>query len=413
MSSKKANNTILVPIMALYFLTATQVATNSAMAEISAAFPTVGAGVAYVTSIVALGMVPAALISGSIAGKKVSYRTISIVSLVLYVVAGCVPYFLGDVLGFAGLLASRFVFGIAVGFFSPLPNALVSLIYTDENKRASAMGYGNAVLAMGAVVTQLLAGYLALVSWRTPFLLYLVFGIAGLLLVIAFLHDPKDLANTNEEAEQQSVGEKDDGDRVHIPGLAFGILVAFSACCALNMPLQTYCSLILESSGLGDTALAGTSLSAMTVSCTVASLLFGRIYKHIGNWALPAGVMLIIIGNLMCFAASSDMASLPLWICGFLAAGFGMMLMNVSIPQLLSLAVPKNAITLVMGLHMVFQNIGNFLGTPFAQLIVSVTKTADMRVVILAASVFFVPVVIALMMLVRKTNAGREAAQEA
>jgi MFS family permease len=98
----------------------------------------------------------------------VRYRTICIISTVFYVVAGTLPYFCGTSMGFGGLLASRFVFGLAVGFFTPLTNALVSHLYDDEDKRASALGYGNAMFSVGGILSQLIGGYLCLVScWQS------------------------------------------------------------------------------------------------------------------------------------------------------------------------------------------------------------------------------------------------------
>lgn len=407
-NSKSAVSTkTMLPIMALYFLSGTWVAANSAMGEIAKAFPEAGAGVAYVSTVASLGMIPTALLSGSVAGKRVSYRTIAIWSDLLYIISGAVPYFMGTSAGFAGLLVSRLVFGLACGLFSPLPNALVAELIADEDKRASSIGLGNAMTSFGGVAATFLAGYVCLISWQSTFLLYAAFGLIVLAFLLLFLHDDASHAKKQDgaaaEADSPSAASEK-AERVHVPGVAWGYLIVFTCAMFALGPLQTYCAVIMESSGLGDASVAGICLSLMTVACMVASLVFGRLYKRLKGWMLPFGAAILTCGIVICIIASSDIASLPLWIAGILVFGFGMMTMNVSIPQLLSMSVPPSAIAFVMGLHMVFMHIGTFLSTLYAQLVVNVTGTSDMRTVLMVSTVLFVVIILCYIALVRASN---------
>lgn len=383
---------MMATIMSLYFLVPTLGAVNGAMGEIAAAFPEAGAAVAYVFTIVALAQIPSSLISGAIAGKKVRYQTICIISTILYVIAGCSPYFFGEALGFAGLLVSRFIFGLAVGFFAPLTNALVAQLFDDENRRASAMGFGNAMFSVGGIVSQLLGGFLCLISWQTTFLVYAI-GVITLILVALFLKEPVAPESQLDSAE----GKKE--EKAKLPGVAFFYLVMFAVALTVLSPLQSYCAVVMQDVGLGDSATAGLILSGLTVACAICSVLFGTLYRGLKQWILPLAVLVVAISLVICYIASTPGATnLPLWVIGFLVYGFGMMALSVATPQLLSVAVPLSAITFAMGLNNIFMNIGNFLGTPYSQLVIAITGSSDMRTIFSISAVLLV--VIALIMFI-------------
>lgn len=106
----------MVPIMAIYALGASQGGINAGLATMGASFPDVGANIAYVVSIVALGMIPGGLLTGILTGKVIKYRTSIVTAIILYLISGCFPIFFNDSWSFATLLVSRFIFGFAVGW---------------------------------------------------------------------------------------------------------------------------------------------------------------------------------------------------------------------------------------------------------------------------------------------------------
>lgn len=63
---------LMVPIMAIYALGASQGGINAGIATMGAAFPEAGANIAYVVSIVALGMIPAGAITGIVSGRYIT-----------------------------------------------------------------------------------------------------------------------------------------------------------------------------------------------------------------------------------------------------------------------------------------------------------------------------------------------------
>lgn len=190
----------MVPIMAIYALGASQGGINAGLATMGASFPDVGANIAYVVSIVALGMIPGGLLTGILTGKVIKYRTSIVTAIILYLISGCFPIFFNDSWSFATLLVSRFIFGFAVGWCYPLAQALVFKTVDDENQRATWLGAGWAFVNIGSAIMEFAGGYLAIISWKMCFCVYLL-GIVPLLVVIPLLKEPKtDEAQAAERA---------------------------------------------------------------------------------------------------------------------------------------------------------------------------------------------------------------------
>lgn len=117
--------------------------------------------------------------------RIVRTKTIAVVGLVMYIVAGTSALFANDIWV---LLAFRAVLGISVGLLMPLSTGLLAFYYPPV-QQSKLMGQAAAMNQLGGVVGTLLAGLLSVVSWRLSFLVYL-FGLISIVLVL--LHLPND-----------------------------------------------------------------------------------------------------------------------------------------------------------------------------------------------------------------------------
>lgn len=113
-------------------------------------------------------------------------RTIAVVGLVLYVVAGTGCFFINNLYF---LLVMRALLGVSVGLIMPLSTGLLSYFYPPE-EQARLMGLSAAMNQMGGVVGTLLAGVLASIEWNYAFLVY-VFGLVALFMIIRWLPNEK------------------------------------------------------------------------------------------------------------------------------------------------------------------------------------------------------------------------------
>lgn len=117
-------------------------------------------------------------------------RTLALVGLTLYVVAGAGAFFV-DSIGL--LLVLRALLGVSVGLIMPLSTGLLSF-YFPPRMQSRLMGLSAAMNQMGGVVATLLAGVLATVEWRYAFLVYLA-GLLAIVLVAMMLPNEKLTSN--------------------------------------------------------------------------------------------------------------------------------------------------------------------------------------------------------------------------
>lgn len=130
--------------------------------------------------------------------KLMKTKTLAIVGLSLYVLAGAGAYFIDNIWL---LLAFRAMLGVSVGMVMPLSTGLLAFYFPPE-QQASLMGLSAAMNQMGGAVATLLSGFLAGISWNCAFLVYLL-GLISLGLVVAFLPNER-LVNANDGSQNKS-----------------------------------------------------------------------------------------------------------------------------------------------------------------------------------------------------------------
>ena len=113
-------------------------------------------------------------------------KKLTLIGLIMYVVFGCAAGLFSDIYL---VLVCRALLGIGVGILMPLSTGLISYYFTKD-KQDMLMGYSSAMNMMGGVIATLIAGLLAIVSWRLSFLVYLM-GVLCLVLVMLWMPDEK------------------------------------------------------------------------------------------------------------------------------------------------------------------------------------------------------------------------------
>lgn len=113
-------------------------------------------------------------------------KKLTLIGLIMYVVFGCAAGLFSNIYL---VLVCRALLGIGVGILMPLSTGLISYYFTKD-KQDMLMGYSSAMNMMGGVIATLIAGLLAIVSWRLSFLVYLM-GILCIVLVMLWMPDEK------------------------------------------------------------------------------------------------------------------------------------------------------------------------------------------------------------------------------
>lgn len=280
---KKDSFLATASIMSLYFLIMGLATVTPAIHNIMMAFPELPyTTVLLVANLPSLIFIPATLIAGMLAGRRVKYKTLGIIGILLFIIGGVAPAFINE--NFTVILIARAVFGIGLGFVTPLGNALVLALYEGQ-KRASMLGIGTVVMNVGGIVFQLLGGFLSGYKWYYVFYPHAL-AIISLILVVLFLPEP-------EKVVQEQMGPK---QKIKIP---FGVILSsvlfgFAMLC-INPMLVNMSGLLVER-GMGDSSVAALVLALYTVGGMIAGAIFSSMYRITKRFIIAIGLFIVAAG---------------------------------------------------------------------------------------------------------------------
>lgn len=343
--AKKLNPLQLAALMALFFTAMGVAAISPAMAKLAAHFPE--HNYALISTMPTLFIVPSTLWAGAVAGKRISYRTLSTVGIVLFLAGGLAPFFLPD--SFTLLLVCRAVFGVGAGLRASLGNALVMRCYTGK-KQAAMLGYGTLVTNLGGILFQMAGGALAELGWNYTFLAYL-FGLLALALVL-FQPEPQDSVPV-PRGDAPVAGEGRLAWR-----RAVGIItVLMFLHHILSYPVLMNISLLFEAKGTGGATVAAAALSLYTVGGCVVGFLFGGLFHRLGRFTLTLGYLMSAAGAaILCFGSTSGVLTL-----GAVVMGMSSSLLNPSGYAIMARYIPPHKAPLCISIVTGVSNLGGFL----------------------------------------------------
>ena len=246
-------------------------------------------------------IIPFSFLSGYLT-KKISKRSIVLIGIGIYVVAGVGAQFTNTI---EMLLAFRFVLGAGVGLVMPLSFTLIS-DHFQGREQTKMMGYNTAFSNLGGIVTMLLAGYLATFNWRVPFNVYWI-GLIIFVLVFFFLPKDKPLkADPNQP-------------KAKIPTSIYGLAAGAAMVMLVYYAIATNMAIYLEESSLGGSQTAGLVISFTTVGGMITSIILVRLEMTLKEYLIP--ISILVMG--LAFAGLSFTHSIPLILLTVSLVGFG------------------------------------------------------------------------------------------
>ncbi len=310
-----------------------------------------GKDVTWISTLPTLFTVLGTALAGSIMGKKVKYRTLAIMSGLLYLIGGCAPALFDN---YAGMLACRAILGFGLGLMAPLGNALIVGNYKGQ-KQASLLGYGTLFMNGGGIILQMLGGALADMNWQLVFWGH-AFGLIGLLMAF-FLPEPDAPAPAPEAAH---AGKKEKmGKAVWVIAILF---VIFNV---LNYPVMLNISGLFVARNAGTAAAAATALSMYTVAGCVAGLVFGTIFKFAKRWCLALGYILCGLGALCVYVGQTAV----IMTLGLILIGFGFSTIMPAFFAWVGVVTPASTVAGAISICMAFTNLGAFISSFWLQLL--------------------------------------------
>lgn len=320
---------------------------SPALPQISEEFASVGSVDLLTKLVLTLPALFIALFS-PLAGKvadRAGRMPLLLGSLLLYAVGGASAYLLNDLYF---ILLSRAVLGIAV---SGIMTSTVTLAgdYYQGKEREAFLGIQGAFMAMGGVVFVLLGGLLADISWRFPFLVYMlslpVFGLAYYV-----LHEPR-RTQAEDEEEQQEKGLSS------LPAIAWLVYATIFTGMILFYMVPVQIPFLLQDLGVEKNSLSGVAIGVSTFFSALASISYRKLSQRLNYRAFFAIAYLLIGIGYGCIALSDNFTevTLSLVVSGL---GLGLLIPNTNI-WLLSI-LPERIRGFGMGLSGTFLFIGQF-----------------------------------------------------
>ena len=281
--------------------------------------------------------------------SKIGFRKSMILATLFLTIGGAGPYFLNS--SWYLVLFFRCLTGVGLGFFG-LRNALILCSFTEQTQ-AKFIGIGNAMNSLASVILTPIAGMLCAISWKHPYLLFLI-GFLILLLTIFTLEEPKIVID--EESSKFNI--KDLLDYRYIVYLFFYFLA-----CLVLYPILSGMSSFIVLKNLGSLAIAGTLISCHNIGGFVTGFFTDTFERKFKISTIPLSFLLITVGQL-----------LALYVRNVIIIGIGSGLTGVGFFILIStITVYTGAIssdsnkTLRSTLLLVFMQFGMFLSSYFIE----------------------------------------------
>lgn len=351
---KGNKTTVTIAVMSIFFIAMGVGTITAAIQNIAEAFSQLKfSTVLLVSTLPSLFIIPSTALAGMMAGNRIRYRTLLIVGILLFVLAGAAPFFMND---FTSILISRAVFGIGLGMISPLGNALILSLYEGQ-ERANMLGLSGVVMNLGGIVLQMLGAILCTISWRHAFLAHLL-GIISLVMVIFMLPEP--------EKKEQLAQVK-----IKMPAAVYFISILFGIAMILNYPMLVNMSTIIITGNLGDAASAGFVLSMFTVGGMVAGAIFGKLYQKATRFTISIGLAILSVG-MGCVNYANSLMMLTV---GAALVGMGFGIVMPAVMMIIGMIVPPEGFAAASGILMAIMNVGGFISTYYIGFLLSINDS--------------------------------------
>ncbi len=266
-------------------------------------------------------------------------------SLLLYALGGTSAYLMDNIYL---ILLSRAVLGIAV---AGTMTTVVTLAgdYFEGGERKSFLGLQGAFMAMGGVVFVMLGGVLADISWRTPFLIYLL-SLPVAAVAFRILREP-------DARQQDDQGDEETGVSA-LPRIAWLIYVNILLGMILFYMIPVQIPFLLKELGIEQNYLSGVAIGVGTFFSALTSISYRKLSTKLSFPAFFA-IAYLLIGGGYGLVAMAD--GLSLVIGGLIVSGLGigMLIPNTNI-WLLSI-LPERIRGFGSGISGTFLFIGQFL----------------------------------------------------
>ena len=273
----------------------------------------------------------------------VSKKTLTIVAIILFLIGGIAPAYMGS---FTAILVLRGVFGVGVGMLQVLCTALVAENY-EGAEREKVQGNLTAFQMIGCAIMVFGGGMLGSKGWNTGFYIHAIaiVSLIAALVLIPNVKPTKGVAAEGQSAEKAKMGS----------AVFFWFFAGFFVF-VVGQVFSNSNAFLVADKGLGDSAASGLGMAFFCAGGIVMGLLYGKVASIFGKFTMSFG-FLVTAGAYVVIALSS---SIGMFYVGCLLYGLGL---SVVMPQFfisVGSSVPPAAIGMAMSVPTCIQNFGQF-----------------------------------------------------
>lgn len=351
----------ILAVLSLAFLNGGSQMLSPAVASLSEQFPNLPySSITMILTIVNIVSLPALLLSGAIAGKKIRFRAICLFGTAIFAIGGVIPFFVRG--SYELIMASRILVAIGAGCVISLPATLAFRLFSGD-KAQLVQGWSNASSSIFGAIMMLAVGFLASISVDLIWLTHLL-SVVSFLLVAFALPEPKPV----ECKEKTGAGKAD-----KFPVSVWGLLIACVVGMVCMYPVLINSSLIIAENNWGDADLAGTCNAISSLGSFFAGVVFGKFYAKFPRFTPLFCVILASAGSLMIFIAPSY----PLLVLGSFLVGWGFMQFFCYIMGAVGVVTPPSRIAMAMSCVLAANNLAVFIAPHVSQVIQNLVGTAS------------------------------------
>lgn len=260
-------------------------AVSPALAGIQAAFPEQSSQMIQLVIILpSLMIVPTSLLSGSWSNRFGAKRVLT-AGILIYLFGGAGAVFAGS---FKWMLAFRVLLGIGSGVVIPFAQSLIPMLY-DGELRERMIGYSASSSYLMGMIAALLAGNLAAINWRYPFLIYL-FAVPVLILTLKYIPPLK----------SPSPSKKIKGAKDTTRFTRYNKALVISGCmCLLNVAFYTFSTsiaLFMRQDDIGSITSSSTVVFVFMLSGFLTGIWLSRLRRWLHGFSEAAGLLMMAVG---------------------------------------------------------------------------------------------------------------------
>lgn len=374
-----------IAILAVSMLQMAFLGLSPVLAEIAKAFPDASdSTVQTIVTFPSIIVIVVTLVSGYL-GSFISKGQLSKIGVFVLALAGVGGFlFHGSIIILYGWAAC---IGIGMGLFIPSVTVLIAENF-EGAERGAVLGQQSTFVNGGGMLILFFGGLLATIGWNYNYLIYTILGIP--ILIIGMIGFPKGKPISAPKGAKVSIGTKP----FYYAVIALMYTFTFSV-------LPTNAAMLVDETGIGNAATAGTASALMMLGGAVSGFIYGKVAPKLGDYMMSTAFVILSVGLLIVSVATN----IPVLLIGSFIAGNGISFMIPQVIYSTSVCVKPQAATMAISVVMAVSGIGSFLSplvvTPIAGLI---TDSVRMRFTVASGIGLTLALIVAITTTVLKKN---------